>query len=90
MDDRWGSLRFPPPSLLLHARPALLLLLGAVAAFWSMQRNTAPEGGTGVKIVPCSLLGPCFSRRELWPSGLVRTYFGPPVLGGGPSSHDLV
>lgn len=77
MDGRWESLRFPP-AIAPPTRPALpLLLLRAAAAFWSMQRNTAPEGGRAVKIASCSLLGLCFSLRELWPSGLVRTYFSP-------------
>lgn len=34
-----------PPAIAPPTRPALLLLLGAAAAFWSMQRNRAPEGG---------------------------------------------
>lgn len=41
MDGRWESLRFPPPPSPLPRRA--LLLLGAGAAFWSMQKNTASE-----------------------------------------------
>lgn len=56
MDGRWESLHFPPPpSLLLH--PALLLLLRAAATFWSMQRNTAPEGRERSKNSPLQPTG---------------------------------
>lgn len=49
MDGRWESLRFPP-AIAPPTRPALpLLLLRAAAAFWSMQRNTAPQRGESSK-----------------------------------------
>lgn len=80
-----------PPAIAPPTRPALLLLLlRAAAAFWSMQRNTAPEGGRAVKIASCSLLGLRFSLRELWPSGLVRTYFSPTVPSGDIFPHDPI
>lgn len=80
-----------PPAIAPPTRPALpLLLLRAAAAFWSTHSNTAPSGGRAVKIASCSLLGLRCSPRELWPSGLVRTYFSPAVPSGGIFPHDPV
>lgn len=75
MDSRWESLRFPPPSLLLHA-PRCCCCSELQPLFGACRGIQHPRGGRGVKIVPCSLLGPCFSL------GLGRTDFIPPCSAG--------
>lgn len=65
MDGRWESLRFPPPSLLLHAPRCCCCCSELQPLFGACRGTQHPRGGRGVKIVPCSLLGPRFSLREL-------------------------
>lgn len=75
MDGRWESLRFPP-AIAPPTRPALpLLLLRAAAAFWSMQRNTAPERGESCKN---SLLQP--PGAPLLPEGAMAKWVSPDLL----------
>lgn len=71
----------PPPSLLLHA-PHCCCCSELQPLFGACRGIQYPRGDRGLKIAPCSLLGPCFSLRELWPNGLGRTYFDPPALSG--------
>lgn len=77
MDGRWESLHFPP-----RHRSSYTLRCCCCSElqplFGACRGTQHPRGGRGVKIVPCSLLGPRFSPRELRPSGLGRTYFNPP------------
>lgn len=76
MDGRWESLRFPP-AIAPPTRPSLLQPL-----FGACRGTRHPSGGRAAKIASCSLPGLRFSLRELWPSGLARTCFSPPVPRG--------
>lgn len=75
MDGRWESLRFPP-AIAPPTRPALLLLLlRAAAAFWSMQRNTAPERGESSKNSLLQSPG-----APLLPEGAMAKWVSPDLL----------
>lgn len=77
-----------PPAIAPPTRPVLLLLLQAAAAFWSMQRNTAPGERERSKNSPLQPAVAPLLPEELWPSGLDRT--GPPACIGSLSPHDPV